>query len=168
MTPWIVVRQDPLSMGFSRQEIWSGLPLPSPGDFPNLGIEPLVSQAAFFFVRASLVAQMVKRLPTMRETWVQYLGREDLLEKETATHSSILAWKIPWMEEPGRLQSMWSQRVRHDWVTSLSFLPFLQADSLPLSYHKCMSLGSDRCAISDVKVASIHFWPSDNCMDMAL
>ena len=65
-------------------------------------------------MRASLVAQMVKRLPTMRETWVQYLGREDLLEKETATHSSILAWKIPWMEEPGRLQSMWSQRVRHD------------------------------------------------------
>ena len=63
---------------------------------------------------ASLVAQMVKRLPTMRETWVQSLGREDLLEKEAATHSSILAWKIPWMEEPGRLQSMWSQRVRHD------------------------------------------------------
>ena len=57
---------------------------------------------------------MVKRLPTMRETRVQSLGREDLLEKEMATHSSILAWKIPWMEEPGRLQSMWSQRVGHD------------------------------------------------------
>ena len=51
---------------------------------------------------------MVKCLPTMRETWVQSLGQEDLLEKETATHSSILAWKIPWMEEPGRLQSMGS------------------------------------------------------------
>ena len=50
---------------------------------------------------ASLVAQTVKRLPTMRETWVQSLGREDLLEKEMATHSSILAWKIPWAEEPG-------------------------------------------------------------------
>ena len=60
------------------------------------------------------MAQMVKRLPTMRETWIQSLGQEDLLEKEMATHSSILAWKIPWMEEPGRLQSMGSQRVRHD------------------------------------------------------
>ena len=57
---------------------------------------------------------MVKRLPTMQETWVQSLGREDLLEKEMATHSSILAWKIPWMEEPGRLQPMGSQRVGHD------------------------------------------------------
>ena len=54
----------------------------------------------------SLVAQTVKHLPTMRETWVQFLGQEDLLEKEMVTHSSILAWKIPWMEEPGGLQSM--------------------------------------------------------------
>ena len=57
---------------------------------------------------------MVKRLPTMQETRVQFLGREDLLEKEIAIYSSILAWKIPWMEEPGRLQSMGQQRVRHD------------------------------------------------------
>ena len=57
---------------------------------------------------------MVKRLPTMRETQVQSLGREDLLEKEMVTHSSILAWKIPWIEEPGRLQSMGSQRVGHN------------------------------------------------------
>ena len=55
---------------------------------------------------ASLVAQTVKHLPTMRETQVRSLGREDPLEKEKATHSSILAWKIPWTEEPGRLQSM--------------------------------------------------------------
>ena len=55
---------------------------------------------------ASLVAQRLKRLPPMWETWVQSLGREDPLEKEMATHSSILAWRIPWMEEPGRLQSM--------------------------------------------------------------
>ena len=63
---------------------------------------------------ASLVAQMVKRLPMMWETQVQSLGREDLLEKEMATHSSILAWKVPWMEEPGRLQSMALQRVGCD------------------------------------------------------
>ena len=57
----------------------------------------------------SLVAQTVKCLPTVWETWVQSLGREELLEKEMATHSSILAWKIPWMQEPGRLQSIGSQ-----------------------------------------------------------
>ena len=56
-----------------------------------------------------------------RETGVQSLGQEDILEKEMATHSSVLAWSIPWMEEPGRLQSMGSQRVGHDWVTSFPF-----------------------------------------------
>ena len=63
---------------------------------------------------ASLVAQMVKRLPAMWETQVRPLGRGDPLEKEMTIHPSTLAWKIPWMEEPGRLQSMGSQRVRHD------------------------------------------------------
>ena len=63
---------------------------------------------------ASLVAQTVKRLPAMRETQVRFLGWEDPLEKEMVIHSSILAWKIPWTEEPHRLQSMGSQRVRHD------------------------------------------------------
>ena len=63
---------------------------------------------------ASLVAQRLKRLPRMQETWVRSLGWEDPLEKEMATHSSILAWRIPWNEEPGRLQSMGSQRVGHD------------------------------------------------------
>ena len=57
---------------------------------------------------------MVKSLPAMLETWVQSLGQEDPLEKEIATHSSILAWKIPWMEAPGGLQCMGSQRFRHD------------------------------------------------------
>ena len=61
-----------------------------------------------------LVAQTVKRLPTVQETWVLSLGWEDPLEKEMATHSSTLAWKILWTEEPGRLQSMGSQRVGHD------------------------------------------------------
>ena len=62
----------------------------------------------------SLVAQMVKHLPTMQETRLRSLGWEDPLEKEMVTHSSILAWKIPWTEEPGWLQSMGSQRVGHD------------------------------------------------------
>ena len=63
---------------------------------------------------ASLVAQMVKPLPAVQETGVQSLGWEDPLEKEMATHSSTLVWKIPWTEEPGRLQSMGLQSVGHD------------------------------------------------------
>ena len=65
---------------------------------------------------------MVKRLSTMRETRVRALGWEDPLEKEMATNSSTIAWKIPWTEEPGRLQSMGSQRVGHDWANSLHLL----------------------------------------------
>ena len=63
---------------------------------------------------ASLVAQLVKNLSAMQETWVQFLGWEDPLKKEMATHSSILAWRIPWREKSGRLQSMGLQRVGHD------------------------------------------------------
>ena len=63
---------------------------------------------------ASLVVQRVKRLPAMQETWVRSLGWEDPLEKEMATHSSTLAWKTPWTEEPGRPQPMGSQRVGHN------------------------------------------------------
>ena len=83
------------------------------------------------------MAQMVKRLPAMWETWVRSLGWEDPLEKEMATHSSTLAWKIPWMEEPGRLQSMGLQRVRHGRATSLSFL------SLNHIYYAAGSLVND-------------------------
>ena len=67
-----------------------------------------------YMYRASLIAQTVKRLPTTRETQAQSLGQENPLEKEMAPHSSTLARKIPWTEEPGRLQSMGSQRVGHD------------------------------------------------------
>ena len=69
---------------------------------------------------ASLVAQTVKRPPAMKETRVRFLGRENPLEKEMAIHSSTLAWKIPWTEDPDRLQSMGLQRVGHDRTTSLS------------------------------------------------
>ena len=92
--------------------------------------------SSLFFLMTYLVAQAVKRLPTMLETWVWSLGQEGPLEKEVATHSSNLAWKIPWTEEPGRPRSMGSQRVRHDWVTSLffflsSFL-FFNVDFIPV------------------------------------
>ena len=74
----------------------------------------LENRHAFKALGASLVAQGLKCLPSMRETWVRSLSREDPLEKEMVTHSSILAWRIPWMEKPGRLQSMRSQTVGHD------------------------------------------------------
>ena len=66
---------------------------------------------------ASLTAQTVKNPPAVQETWVQSLGQEAPLEKVMATHSSILAWRIPWTEEPGRLQSMGLQRAGQDWAT---------------------------------------------------
>ena len=71
---------------------------------------------------ASLLAQSVKNLPAVQEFRVRSLGWEDPVEKEMATHSSILAWKISWTEEPGGLQSMGSQRVRHDWATNTYLL----------------------------------------------
>ena len=90
---------------------------------------------------------MVKHLHVMQETWVQSLGWEDPLEKEMATHSSTLAWEIPWMEEPGKLRSMGSQRVGHDWTISLSFFLSLFkfpwcGFCLPRGYHLslCLSL----------------------------
>ena len=69
-------------------------------------------------LRAFLVGQVVKTLPAMQETWVRFLGQEDILEQEMATHSSILAWRILWTEEPGGLQSMGSQRFGHNRVTN--------------------------------------------------
>ena len=75
--------------------------------------------------RASLVAQVVKKLPSMQETCVWSLGREEPLEKRMATHSSILAWRIPWTGEPSGLQSIRSQRVRQDWVSNIfTFFPW--------------------------------------------
>ena len=96
-------------MGFSRQEYWSGVPLPSPGDLPNPEIKPWSPTS-----QADYLPSEPPGMPAMQETCVRSLGREDPLEKEMATHSSTLAWKIPWMEEPGRLQSMGLQRVGHD------------------------------------------------------
>ena len=128
-TPWTVGHQAPLSTGFSRRECWSGLPSAAPGDLrdPGIGSPSLALAGGFFLYHehhlhsptspspiSSLVTQMVKRLPAIRETQVRSLGWEDLLEKEMATHSSIPAWRIPGTEEPGSLQSMGLQRVGHD------------------------------------------------------
>ena len=86
------------------------------GSIPGQGTRPYMSQfkSSHATTRASLVAQTVKNLPAMQETWVRSLGWEDPLEEGMATHSSILAWRIPWTEEPGGLQSTGSQRVRYN------------------------------------------------------
>ena len=73
----------------------------------------------YTYYGASLIAQLVNNLPAMQETWVQFLGREDPLEKEMATHSSILAWRIPWTVGPNGLQSMGSHRVGYNLATEL-------------------------------------------------
>ena len=92
-----------------------------PSLFPGSGRSPGEGIGyPLHFTWTSLVVQMVKNLPATRETWVRSLGWEDPLEKEIATHTSILAWRIPWMEKLGGLQSMGSQRVGHNWVTSLT------------------------------------------------
>ena len=83
------------------------------------------------------LSQEVKNLPAVQETQVRFLSREDPLEKEMATHSSVLAWRIPWTEEPGRLQSMGSQRVGHNWATNTFTLTWIyNGFSFPISFPK--------------------------------
>ena len=111
-------------------------------------------------LKASLVAQRLKRLPPMRETRVRSLGREDPLEKEMLTHSSILAWRIPWMEKPGRLQSTGSQRVGHYWATSPSpsndnLLYCLQSFLFPV----LQTTRSSVCSSEAFDMSKVHFLP---------
>ena len=102
-----------LSPDSSKASFWQLL-LSSIGTFSVVGCLCLSTFKAFRALSTIQPAQTVKRLSTMRETRVQSLGREDPLEKEMAIRSRTIGWKIPWTEEPGRLQSMGSQRVGHD------------------------------------------------------
>ena len=118
LTPLTAAHQASLSMGFSRQDDWSGLPFPSPGDLPDPGIEPESPELAGRFftaeppgkpvemvthihISAFLDDSVVKTPPSMQETQFQSLGQEGPLEKEVATHSNILTWRIPWTESLG-------------------------------------------------------------------
>ena len=121
--PWTIACQPPLSMGFSRQEYWNGLPFPSPGDLSNPRIELGYPALQAYSLpseppgKPSQLVLVVKNPPVTNETEemrVQSLGGEDPLECELATHSHILAWRIAWTEEAGRLQSIGSHRVRHN------------------------------------------------------
>ena len=110
---------------------------------------------------ASLVAQRIKRLPAMQETQARSLGWEDPLEKEMATHSSILAWRIPWTEEPDGLRSMGSQRVGHDWATSLHFHSAYklnkQGDSIQ-SWHTPSPIWNQ--SVVPCPVLTVASWPA--------
>ena len=106
--------------GFPVPHLLPDLSLNLPNFMSIESVRPIISgrgeTGIYLFpeIGVSLVSQLVKNLPAVQETWVQSLGWEDPLEKEMATHSSILAWKISWTEEPGELQSLGSQRVRHN------------------------------------------------------
>ena len=120
LAKWLVYSKCLISVCWMNERVSK-----SPWFFFSLIFPPLSHTPCMHPLHASLVgewafvvAQTVKHLPAMLETWVQSPGWEDPLEKEMATHSSILAWKIPWMEESGGLQSPGSQRVRHDWASS--------------------------------------------------
>ena len=132
-TLWTVTYRAPPSVGFSRQEYWSGLPFPSPGDLPDSGINPpapsFTSPAltgVFFTISTTWETPVFpggsdgKNLSAMQETQVWSLDWDDSLKKEMVTHSSILTWKIPWTEEPCGLQSMRLQRVWHNWAINTS------------------------------------------------
>ena len=112
------------------------------------------------WMQASLVAQMVKKLPAMQEAQVWSLGLEDPLEKEMATHSSILAWRIPWTEEPGRLRSMGLQRVRHNWAsktfTSINVTHFI------VSFHNLsfLLLNTGHFEYNNVVTLEMKVFPS--------
>ena len=114
--------------GILQSRILEWVAFPFSSNLPNPGIKPRSLPLWADYLPAepqgNLRAQIVKRLPALWKTWVRSLGLENSLEKEMASHSSTLAWKIQLMEEPGRLQSMGSQRVGHNWATSLFFLSF--------------------------------------------
>ena len=147
VTPWTIVHLSMGSFvhGISQSSILDGLSFPSPGYLTKPGIKPMypaltdgslplshlgsqtlalpvldfqingtiLCQVLYIY----LVAQMVKNLPAMQETWAQSLGQEDPLEKEMATNASISAWRIPWQRSPAGY-SPWGHRVRHNWVTN--------------------------------------------------
>ena len=137
----------------SGPRCWGSQPISSTASCPS---EPQVvnclkteNRPFLVYGKPSLVAQVVKHLSKVQKTRVLTLGWEDPMEKEMATHSSTLAWKIPWTEEPGGLQSTGLQRVRHDWATSLSLSPvmaggFLSTVPPTKSRHIILKLCSEK------------------------
>ena len=161
VTPQTVAHQAPLSIGFCQQGYWSWLPFPPPGDLadPRIKLVSLTSPALaggfLSLAKGFPGGSEGKHLPARQETLVQSLGGEDPLVKEMATHSSILAWRIPWMEESGRLQSTGLQRVRHNWVTSFSLLTWEALEKYD-RYHFYDTI-SPQTSLS-CKYFPLHLW----------
>ena len=119
-TPWTAACQASLSITNSRSFL-KLMSIESVMPVNHLILScPLFLENLIPFCQASLVAQMVKNLHAIQETRIWSLGQEDPLEKEMETHSSTFAWRIPWTEEPGRLKSLGSERVGHDWATNIT------------------------------------------------
>ena len=110
-------------------------------------------------VDSSLVSQTVKSLPAMEETWARSLGLKDPPEKEMATHSSILAWKIPWMEEPGRPQPMGSQWVGHNWATNTLTLKKAGISISDLGQSSVLNLMVQLCVDPVSGLLNINLFP---------
>ena len=127
---------------------------------------PVASGLKWRGSRGSLVAQMLKNPPTMQETWVRSLGQRDPLEEGKETHSSILAWRIPWTEEPGGIQSMGLQTVRHDWVTNHSTQAPTGVSWCPPSPCVCEWVCVCKCTcecVVCVCVSEWEIWNSPGC-----
>ena len=122
----------------------------------------------YVYIWASLIAQSIKNLPAMKETWVRFLGQEDALEKKMATHSSILAWRIPWTEEPGRLQSMGSQELDtttpqpfvyiHIWKNTIRFLRMCVSVDICLNVHLHINVFSKVWKFTAQGIWPIFIW----------
>ena len=134
---------------------------------------PDTQEAEPMLALVSLVAQTVKRLPTMRETWVQSLGREDLLEKEMATHSRIPAWKIPWTEEPGRLQSVHGVEKSRNRLSDFTFTFCFLEERIRIGRHMNKLTPCDqKCSFFPRKYQSMMYMassgPSNTTKQLAL
>ena len=160
-------------MGFSRQEYWSGLPFPSPtGSHKPLHTNYCTLQKTVPVIQleilsenwASLVTQMVKNLPAMKETRVQSLVWEDSLEKGMVIHSSILAWRIPWTEEPGRLQSVGLVSTNMSLTASQYIKTFLES-LLEILTDIIFILYNEMCQhLEGLNNSLIQYFPNYHCM----
>ena len=142
LAPLLIISPGPPRLALGRGRLWEEVSRPR---FPesmslNLALGPLPLVLYFCHLPGSLaplVAQMVKNLPAIQETWGRPLGREDLQEKEMATNSSIFAWRIPWTEEPGRLSSM--GRKESDMTEQLTHCFFVRSHKNAEKVFPCSS-----------------------------
>ena len=162
VTPWTVARQLLCPWNFPGKNTGVGCHFPLQGLFLSQGLSLcllcLLNWQVDSLPLGFLLTQMIKNLPTVQETQVWFLCWEDLLEKEMATHSNILAWRNPWTEEPDWLQSMGSQRVGHDWMTNtFTTLPISLQGSHLYILSPALSLWDSSLEISERLYLGLKF-----------